>query len=106
MGAQVDIIGMVGKDGNGNKLRDMLKEIGANVDGILFSSSRPTIIKTRVIALKDAVDDGQKTEALKGLFNENNKENHVKAIDFFYNLGRFYATRRHRYLVRNGDDYV
>lgn len=48
--ASVDIIGIVGRDGNGKKLIDMLKEIGVNLDGLIFDGGRPTIIKTRVIA--------------------------------------------------------
>jgi len=75
LGAQVDIIGMVGRDENGKKLRDMLKEIGANVDGLLYDSDRPTIIKTRVMAqhqqivridreVKDAMDSNLKEQII------------------------------------------
>ena len=70
--AQVDIIGMVGKDQNGSKLRDMLSEIGANVNGLILDHGRPTIIKTRVIAQHQQIVriDREAKDAIDGEFKE------------------------------------
>jgi len=50
LGGEVDVISVVGKDENGNKLKKMLSCIGANVSGVIEDDKRPTIIKTRVMA--------------------------------------------------------
>jgi D-beta-D-heptose 7-phosphate kinase/D-beta-D-heptose 1-phosphate adenosyltransferase len=55
LGGQVDVVSIVGRDENGNKLRRMLEDIGAHVDGLLEDDGRPTIIKTRVIARNQQV---------------------------------------------------
>ncbi len=75
LGGQVSVISIVGKDENGNRLRKMLFDIGANVDGLFEDGGRPTIIKTRVIArnqqlvridreLRHQVDDNLKDEII------------------------------------------
>ncbi len=55
LGGQVDVVSIVGKDENGNKLRKMLEDIGVHVDGLVEDEERPTIIKTRVIARNQQV---------------------------------------------------
>ena len=76
LGAQVDIVSVIGRDENGSRLRKMLEGIGANVEGLLCDGGRPTIIKTRVIArhqqvvridreVKDAVDGHLKEEIIR-----------------------------------------
>lgn len=55
LGGQVDIVSVIGKDQNGDKMREMLALIGANVDGLLEDTGRPTIIKTRVMARNQQV---------------------------------------------------
>ena len=72
LGAKVDVIGMVGKDQNGSKLRDMLSEIGANVNGLILDHGRPTIIKTRVIAQHQQIVriDREAKDAIDGEFKE------------------------------------
>jgi len=76
LGGRVDIVSIIGKDENGNRLRQMFQEIGTNVEGLLCDVSRPTIIKTRVIArhqqvvridreVKDAVDGNLKEEIIR-----------------------------------------
>ena len=73
LNGQVDVVGVIGRDENGSRLRKMLQGIGANVEGLLCDGGRPTIIKTRVIArhqqvvridreVKDPVDDVLKEE--------------------------------------------
>jgi len=50
LGAKVTICGVVGDDDEGRGLVKMLGDMGANVNGILVDRTRPTIVKTRVIA--------------------------------------------------------
>ncbi len=44
------MIGVVGQDDAGQALRAIIKESGLSTDGILVDASRPTTVKTRVIA--------------------------------------------------------
>ena len=55
LGGQVEVVSVVGKDENGLLLRQMLSDIGANVDGVFTDGGRPTIVKTRVIARNQQV---------------------------------------------------
>lgn len=50
LGAEPFLIGVVGKDSEGEILKDVLKKQGQNTDGIIVDDSRPTTCKTRVIA--------------------------------------------------------
>lgn len=50
LGARVGIVGIVGQDDAGRRLRGMLKEQGADVRGLLADATRPTTTKTRIIA--------------------------------------------------------
>ncbi len=43
-------VGVVGKDPEGNHLVDLMKRLNFPADGIIFDGSRPTIVKTRIIA--------------------------------------------------------
>lgn len=43
-------IGVIGKDGSGERLLELVKNAGFPNDGILIDTGRPTTIKTRVIA--------------------------------------------------------
>jgi len=52
LGAQVECLGVVGADANGQKLRGMLAELeGVNVEGLIETSDRPTTSKQRIIGL-------------------------------------------------------
>ncbi len=44
-------LGIIGKDKNGKMLKDMLKSVKADVEGLLEISDRPTITKQRLIGL-------------------------------------------------------
>jgi rfaE bifunctional protein kinase chain/domain len=44
------LVGVVGDDSKGLRIKKMLKEIGLSPDGIITDPDRPTTIKTRVIA--------------------------------------------------------
>ena len=49
LGCRVSLIGVVGKDENGNKIRHLLDECGAH-SYLLCAQGYPTIVKTRLIA--------------------------------------------------------
>ena len=46
----VSIAGVVGDDHHGVKLRSLLADHGVNVAGVITDPSRPTIVKTRIVA--------------------------------------------------------
>lgn len=50
LGGDPLLIGVVGDDANGSRLTKLLNDQGCPTDGIVQDSSRPTTIKTRVIA--------------------------------------------------------
>ncbi len=53
LGAGVDCLGLIGRDADGEKLRALLSEAGANVEGLIAAGDRPTITKTRMIGLAE-----------------------------------------------------
>lgn len=48
LGARAIIAGVCGKDANGHKLRQMLADLGVNVEGLVYEPRRPTTTKTRI----------------------------------------------------------
>ncbi|MBI5234098.1 MAG: D-glycero-beta-D-manno-heptose-7-phosphate kinase [Deltaproteobacteria bacterium] len=50
LGGRCLVAGVVGKDADGRKLLSMLSNMGAQTEGIIIDSKRPTTIKTRIIA--------------------------------------------------------
>lgn len=66
LNADVDIIGMVGNDQNGEMLKSELEASGIRTEGIVISAQHPTTAKTRVIAGSQHVvrTDMEKTIAL------------------------------------------
>lgn len=50
LGAQVDIIGQVGKDNQASQLQELLQNEGIGISGVITNPSSRTIVKTRVIA--------------------------------------------------------
>jgi rfaE bifunctional protein kinase chain/domain len=50
IGAKPTVCGLIGDDEDGRDLMALFKEIGANTDGVVVDTSRPTTVKTRVIA--------------------------------------------------------
>ncbi len=50
LGADVDMVGIIGDDEHGAILKGELDQKGIRTDGILTDESRPTILKTRVVA--------------------------------------------------------
>jgi D-beta-D-heptose 7-phosphate kinase/D-beta-D-heptose 1-phosphate adenosyltransferase len=50
LGANVYLVGVIGNDERGGVLKGILSQEGVNTDGIFTDESRPTILKTRVVA--------------------------------------------------------
>lgn len=50
LGAEVTILGVVGDDAQGGVLRRHLERLGVDADGLLVDPTRPTTLKTRIIA--------------------------------------------------------
>jgi rfaE bifunctional protein kinase chain/domain len=50
LGAAVHLVGIIGDDRTGRRLRDKLDQIGVNTGGILQAKNRQTIAKTRFLA--------------------------------------------------------
>lgn len=50
LGASPHLLGVVGKDERGRKLKELLRKFGANVDWLIEDSKRPTTVKTRIVA--------------------------------------------------------
>ncbi len=50
LGGEVSIVGVVGTDDAGKRLREQLNSLGIKTDGLLEDSSRETTLKTRIIA--------------------------------------------------------
>ncbi|MBQ7529574.1 hypothetical protein IJT10_06690, partial [bacterium] len=50
LGAKVDLMGVVGSDDAGRRLRLMLRRQEIGIDGVIVSEDYPTIMKTRIIA--------------------------------------------------------
>lgn len=70
---KVDIVGVVGADNNGTILKKELAERGIDVSGVISDKTRPTTVKTRVIAHHQQVVriDREKTEAINNLVVDN-----------------------------------
>lgn len=50
LGAQVLVVGLVGKDAQGRELTRQFKRAGVNIEGIVVDSRKSTTVKTRIIA--------------------------------------------------------
>jgi D-beta-D-heptose 7-phosphate kinase/D-beta-D-heptose 1-phosphate adenosyltransferase len=55
LGAQVVLCGVIGNDWAGEKLRAILGEAGIDTTGVLTDPSRPTTVKTRIVAQSQQV---------------------------------------------------
>jgi D-beta-D-heptose 7-phosphate kinase/D-beta-D-heptose 1-phosphate adenosyltransferase len=51
LGAGVSCIGIIGDDENAKKLKTMLKQVGADIEGLVVSNARPTTTKQRLVGL-------------------------------------------------------
>src|SRR6185369_13492970 len=50
LGARSVVVGVIGDDDPGRRLRDTLNTLGAGLDGLITDNSRPSTLKTRIIA--------------------------------------------------------
>ncbi|MBD3371068.1 D-glycero-beta-D-manno-heptose-7-phosphate kinase [Candidatus Fermentibacteria bacterium] len=50
LGGKVSLAGLVGDDERGERLLELLRQTGANVDAVMVDESRPTTTKTRVMS--------------------------------------------------------
>ncbi|MBT9587849.1 D-glycero-beta-D-manno-heptose-7-phosphate kinase [bacterium] len=50
LGVPVKLVGVVGRDDSGRRLRALLRREGADVSGVLTDTARPTTLKTRIVA--------------------------------------------------------
>ena len=50
MGGKAYVVGVIGRDGVAEQLKDDLHDKNIDTDGLVFDEMRPTIIKTRIIA--------------------------------------------------------
>ncbi len=50
MGAKVDVVGVLGEDGWGRALRQLLEDLGVATDGCVIDAARPTVQKTRLMS--------------------------------------------------------
>ncbi len=68
LGAQVTVCGIVGDDWAGEKLRSLLTEQGLDITGVLIDPTRPTTLKTRIVAQSQQVArvDLESRKALNG----------------------------------------
>jgi len=78
LGAKAICVGIIGKDRNGEILKKMLEEIGADTEGLIELTDRPTISKQRLIGLAQHRHqqqlfrmDEESTEPLSDVQNEN-----------------------------------
>jgi len=105
MGAKVVLGGLVGDDLSGSQLTDILEQEGIDTCGIIKDSSRPTTVKTRVVAgshqlvrvdreVTDAVAVGLEDELLNKLSNCIEHADIVLFSD--YNKGLFSPTLTQR----------
>ncbi len=49
MGAEVDVVGVIGDDGWGRELSSIIEKTGISTDGLVVDATRPTSLKTRMI---------------------------------------------------------
>ncbi len=50
LGAQVQVVGCVGADTEGEALRDLMRERGVGVEGLVVTASRVTTVKSRLVS--------------------------------------------------------
>ncbi len=76
LGAEPVLIGITGDDSSGYTIRSILEEKGFTTDGLIVDSSRPSTVKTRVIAHNQQVvrTDRESREPISGAVLENVKK--------------------------------
>jgi D-beta-D-heptose 7-phosphate kinase/D-beta-D-heptose 1-phosphate adenosyltransferase len=69
LGSPVRIVGVLGDDGTGEELRELLEEQGIETTGLVIDPNRPTTLKTRIVAHNQQVVrfDRERTDKLSPL---------------------------------------
>lgn len=109
LGAQVDLLGVIGADDAGRRLRNLLRRQGIGVDGLFVQRRRPTSLKTRIIAHSQqvvradvehrvAVDGGLWSQMLEWLSGARSQYDAVLLSD--YNKGMFWNGRVREMVAR------
>jgi len=65
LGAQAEVCGIMGEDGYGRMMLDILREKAIGVHGVLRDPARPTTLKTRIVAHKQQVVRVDREDASK-----------------------------------------
>ncbi len=83
LNGEVDIVGLVGRDNNGTILKQELAKRQIVVDGVIADETRPTTVKTRVIAHHQQIVriDREKVDGLEGPAVDNMLNYIKKRID-------------------------
>jgi rfaE bifunctional protein kinase chain/domain len=55
LGVSTRLVSICGSDSRGKEIKRMLTDIGCNTDGLLLSSTRPTTVKTRIMAKQQQI---------------------------------------------------
>jgi len=79
LGGKVYLVGVIGSDIVGEQLKDDLRETKISVDGIISDQTRPTCIKTRIIASHQQVVRVDKE--VKGAFTAEIERNIIDRIE-------------------------
>ena len=112
LGAEVEILGVVGADDPGRRLRNLLRRQGVGVEGIFVQKGWPTSLKTRIIAHSQqvvradlehrvAVNPSLWAEMLSWL--EVNRQRFSGVLLSDYHKGIFWDGRLAQVLERLGD---
>ncbi|MBS4029062.1 MAG: D-glycero-beta-D-manno-heptose-7-phosphate kinase, partial [Ignavibacteriales bacterium] len=86
LGGNPFLVGVIGDDNSGKILRDTIKNFGFSTDGLVKDESRPTTVKTRVIAHEQHVVriDRESRQNISGVVEEKILfvlRRHIKSID-------------------------
>jgi D-beta-D-heptose 7-phosphate kinase/D-beta-D-heptose 1-phosphate adenosyltransferase len=78
LGSAVSVLGVLGDDGPGEELRELLEQQGVDTDGLIVDPNRPTTLKTRIVAHGQQIVrfDREKCAALPPQIER-------KALDYF-----------------------
>ena len=55
IGCQVSILGLVGRDAEGERIKYLLRKSGADISALVFDKNRPSTLKTRIVAQRQQV---------------------------------------------------
>jgi D-beta-D-heptose 7-phosphate kinase/D-beta-D-heptose 1-phosphate adenosyltransferase len=83
LGGQVELVSLVGADSRASRLRDVLVSKGIPADGLLEDPSRPTTLKTRIVASRQQIVrvDRESTAPLEGKIRERFFEKLLAAVE-------------------------